>query len=241
MRIDLQLLTVPRLMVLVLDSMNSDASATEAESVATGGGEAAPMAARPPTGSAWPDRRRRRQAARNVQGALLVAAYARVEQLEAVVCDLKLELQVCQDLHVAAAGQAVALAEAYGDMPAAEPLRGEVAERLALAAPSLVSGLARAAGTQDGAATAPITQRRRNTASHNFELAASVIRTMTGTQLNAAQRGARKATGLVCTVPTEPPTVAHTEAATRPPSRWRETSSATIVRRAMPRPAVSSA
>jgi hypothetical protein len=155
--------------------------------VATVAGAAALEAAGP--ASAWVTRRERQRQARGVGEAKLQAALARVSRLEEELASCRAQMVREALCHTAAAEQAAILALDPG-VPG--PLRKEVVGRLALAAPSLVAGLAAATGTPD-AGLATLATARRNTAAHHFAVPVAAIAAASLPQLNQWQRQGRAA------------------------------------------------
>ena len=173
------------------------------------GSAAALEAARLPTmkPSAWPDRRARREAARDAEAGRLTAAYRRIRGLEEEVAVLQQRLAADAERHRLAAQQAVRMARApkplgTPDTEGSGPphldgsgtLQGELAERLALAVPSVEQVLAEAAAPPDHSVARPgqLVRSRRNTGLHCGRRRAASIARAGQRELNSIQRGRRR-------------------------------------------------
>ena len=168
-------------------------AAVGAQSSANCGAHSAPGALLPGAGAAMAQglrqaRRSRQVAARDAAEGKLIAAHSRIKTLEK-------ELQEARAQQDAAAAQAATLATGSSG----QSLSKEIAERLALIAPSLEAGLANEAdkgGAIDMASGAGqhqqhqrLAARRRNAAAHAFGVAASRIARAGARSLNRIQRG----------------------------------------------------
>ena len=190
--------------------------------MATADGMAAPEAALPPCPvpgrSAWPDRRRRQQAAKESLRGRLDSALGRVVELEREVAGLRGALAAAEvpreaagnEVEVVVASPSVSGApvapadiEACADLPTPTATRAEeLVERLALAAPSIEAGIDAAATALSPTACAvprelgewrvPHEVRlRRDAALHSFHVPAARIRQMGRRSLNALRRKPR--------------------------------------------------
>ena len=160
--------------------------------MATAGCSAALEAATRPTGmealSLWPARRARRAAARQAADGRLAAAYARIVELEG-------------ELRCARAAAAAPAVPAAADFEAR--VLDEVESRLRLMAPCLSHGVRAAMHEEEQErevsredlppAPRPLVIGRRNAAAHHFRVRAADIAKMGQQELNAVQRGARRA------------------------------------------------
>ena len=133
-------------------------------------------------------RKDRQRAGRDATEGKLRAAYQRIRALEAQLAACQYEMGELKTCHAAAAQQAVVLAGAAHDD---QVLQREVIERLALAAPVVITELGKVNEAGLGVPAEP-TRSRRNAGLHCATRRGASIARMSQRSLNRLQRGVRR-------------------------------------------------